>query len=102
VEWGTEGCTVLLGMSKALTKKDFFGCLFHRASLWMNFSEPLASSLKGMTSPVLERTAFAVFYVPISQEERYFSCSGVSVSISTPMDASLRRAISLSISSGTG
>ena len=40
-------------------------------------------------------------YVPISHEARYFSCSLVSRSISTPMPASLSRAISLSIASGT-
>src|SRR5579885_1355750 len=41
-------------------------------------------------------------YVPISHEARYFSCSFVSLSISTPMPASLRRAISLSMAGGTG
>ena len=41
------------------------------------------------------------FYVPISHECRYFSCSGVRVSIRTPIAASFRRAISLSISWGT-
>ena len=39
--------------------------------------------------------------VPSSHEARYFACSSVSWSISTPIVASLRRAISLSISSGT-
>lgn len=39
--------------------------------------------------------------VPISQEARYFSCSLVRRSISTPMAASLRRAISLSMTAGT-
>ena len=41
-------------------------------------------------------------HVPISQEERYFSCSGVSVSISTFIEASLSLAISLSMGTGTG
>ena len=41
-------------------------------------------------------------YVPSSQEARYFACSSVSSSIAMPMVASFRRAISLSISSGTG
>ena len=40
--------------------------------------------------------------VPWSQEARYFSCASVSVSMLTPLEASLRRAISRSISSGTG
>ena len=39
--------------------------------------------------------------VPSSHEARYFACSSVSRSMSTPMVASLSRAISLSISSGT-
>ena len=39
--------------------------------------------------------------VPWSQEARYFACSAVSVSMSTPMVASLSRAISASISAGT-
>src|SRR4029077_8966498 len=38
--------------------------------------------------------------VPISHEARYFCCSGVSVSIATPMAASLSRAISASSSRG--
>ena len=41
-------------------------------------------------------------YVPISQDARYFICSFVSVSIFIPMPASLSRAISLSITGGTG
>ncbi len=41
-------------------------------------------------------------YVPISHDARYFLCSFVSRSISTPIPASFRRAISLSISTGTG
>jgi hypothetical protein len=41
-------------------------------------------------------------YVPISQLARYFTCSFVSVSIFIPMPASLRRAISLSMTGGTG
>jgi hypothetical protein len=36
-------------------------------------------------------------YVPISHDDRYFSCSGVRVSISTPSEASFNRAISWSI-----
>ncbi len=40
-------------------------------------------------------------YVPISQEARYFFCSGVSRSIRIPEAASFRRAISRSIGSGT-
>ncbi len=40
--------------------------------------------------------------VPSSHEARYFACSSVSVSIETPIVASLRRAISSSISRGTG
>ena len=40
--------------------------------------------------------------VPISQEARYFFCSCVNVSMTTPMPASLSRAISLSIAGGTG
>ena len=40
--------------------------------------------------------------VPSSHEARYFACSSVSWSISTPIVASLRRAISASISAGTG
>jgi len=41
-------------------------------------------------------------YVPISQDARYFFCSGVSLSICTPIPASLSRAISLSMVAGTG
>jgi|GEM_PF-7047019 len=41
-------------------------------------------------------------YVPISQDARYFFCSAVRVSMFTPMPASLRRAISLSMAGGTG
>jgi hypothetical protein len=41
-------------------------------------------------------------YVPSSQDARYLACSSVSSSIAMPIVASLRRAISLSISSGTG
>lgn len=52
------------------------------------------------------RTPLGVFsascYVPISQEARYFSCSFVSLSMSTPMPASLSREISLSMTAGTG
>jgi hypothetical protein len=44
----------------------------------------------------------SVLYVPISQLARYFSCSFVSLSICIPIPASLRRAISLSITGGTG
>ncbi len=40
-------------------------------------------------------------YVPSSQELMYFFCSGVGVSIAMPIEASFRRAISRSISSGT-
>ena len=40
--------------------------------------------------------------VPSSHEARYFACSSVSWSIVTPIVASLRRAISSSISRGTG
>ncbi len=42
------------------------------------------------------------FYVPISQDARYFFCSAVNVSMFTPMPASLSRAISLSMAGGTG
>ena len=41
-------------------------------------------------------------YVPISQDAKYFFCSVVKASIATPMPASFSRAISLSISAGTG
>lgn len=41
-------------------------------------------------------------YVPACQDLRYFSCSSVSVSISTPIEASFRRATCWSISGGTG
>lgn len=41
-------------------------------------------------------------YVPISHDARYFFCSAVNVSIATPMPVSLSRAISLSMSAGTG
>ena len=44
----------------------------------------------------------SVPYVPISQDAKYFTCSFVSVSIFIPMPASLRRAISLSMTGGTG
>ncbi len=44
----------------------------------------------------------SVPYVPISQLARYFTCSFVSVSIFIPIPASLSRAISLSITGGTG
>ena len=44
----------------------------------------------------------SVPYVPISQLAKYFTCSFVSVSIFIPMPASLSRAISLSITGGTG
>src|SRR5207244_904340 len=40
-------------------------------------------------------------YVPSSQDARYLACSSVSRSMSTPIVASFRRAISLSISTGT-
>jgi hypothetical protein len=42
-----------------------------------------------------------VAQVPSSQEARYLAWSSVSLSISTPIVSSFRRAISLSISSGT-
>jgi hypothetical protein len=41
-------------------------------------------------------------YVPSFQEARYVACSAVSTSISAPMVASLSRAISSSITVGTG
>src|ERR1041385_5135016 len=41
-------------------------------------------------------------YVPSDHDARYSSCSGVSLSIFTPMDSSLSRATFLSNSSGTG
>jgi putative acetyltransferase len=41
-------------------------------------------------------------YVPSSQEARYLACSSVSSSMATPIVSSFSRAISLSISSGTG
>src|SRR5436190_8370982 len=41
-------------------------------------------------------------YVPSSHEARYFACSSVSTSMATPIVSSLSRAISLSISCGTG
>ena len=41
-------------------------------------------------------------YVPISQLAKYFFCSAVSLSICTPIPASLSLAISLSIVGGTG
>lgn len=41
-------------------------------------------------------------YVPISHDAKYFLCSFVSRSISTPIPASFSLAISLSISAGTG
>ena len=41
-------------------------------------------------------------YVPSCHDARYFSCSGVSLSIFTPIARSLRRAISRSMSAGTG
>ena len=44
----------------------------------------------------------SVPYVPISQLAKYFICSFVNVSIFIPMPASLRRAISLSMTGGTG
>ena len=40
-------------------------------------------------------------YVPSSHEARYFSCSGVSTSMSMFIAANFKRATSLSISSGT-
>jgi hypothetical protein len=47
-------------------------------------------------------TALLRSYVPISHDARYFTCSFVSVSIFIPMPASLSRAISLSMTGGTG
>src|SRR5438093_2670737 len=41
------------------------------------------------------------YHVPSSHEVRYFSCSSVSSSMVMPIEASLRRATSLSISRGT-
>ena len=41
-------------------------------------------------------------YVPSSQDARYFACSSLSLSMSTPMVSSFSRAISSSISVGTG
>lgn len=51
---------------------------------------------------VYQRNSYSRDQVPISQEERYFSCSGVRISISTPMDFNFSLAISLSIWAGTG
>src|SRR6185369_9751723 len=44
---------------------------------------------------------FAPHHVPCSHPLRYFSCSAVSLSIVTPIDASFSRATYCSISSGT-
>ena len=46
--------------------------------------------------------ALEVLHVPTVQEDRYSRCSGVRVSISTPMVSSLSREISRSMSGGTG
>ncbi len=40
------------------------------------------------------------YYVPLSQEAKYFSCSSVRVSMFMPIERSLRRAISWSSSCG--
>ena len=53
----------------------------------------------GMITPYFRK---GMNQVPISQEDRYFSCSGVRMSISTAKDFNFRRAISLSIFFGTG
>jgi hypothetical protein len=49
-----------------------------------------------------DHPALLCSYVPISHDARYFTCSFVSVSIFIPIPASLSRAISLSITGGTG
>ena len=54
------------------------------------------SVFKYFNSEATEKT-----YVPSDQEARYSSCSGVSLSICTPIDSSFNLAICLSIASGT-
>ena len=55
--------------------------------------------LASLCSSVKTR-ASEVFYVPSSQEFKYFTCSGVKTSMAIRMASSFKRAISLSISSG--
>ena len=62
------------------------------------FRSPWKGCLEGAETRDRTRPA----YVPISHDARYFFCSFVSISIFIPMPASLRRAISLSITGGTG
>jgi len=55
---------------------------------------PRRSSIPGPIGP-------SGLYVPISQDDRYFFCSLVSLSMATPLVSSLSRATCLSISKGT-
>ncbi len=61
----------------------------------------LRSSANGAGHRLPRGRAEHLGYVPSSHEARYFACSSVRRSISTSMLSSFRRAISLSISSGT-
>ncbi len=56
---------------------------------------------RARAGPPRARGEVAVAQVPMSQLERYFFCSGVSVSIRTPIALSFMAAMRLSISTGT-
>ena len=65
----------------------------------------LTGSAPGSPAPnraeSLHRSMGPGVYVPISQDDRYFFCSLVSLSMATPLVSSLSRATCLSISMGT-
>ena len=63
-------------------------------------AETATSGVRARTWPL--QTSSVRAQVPSSQLARYFACSSVSRSMSTPIVASLRRAISASMSAGTG
>ena len=74
--------------------------LFRHSDWGKTPSFPIYYSVQALSS--LYSDVIPTPYVPISHEDRYFSCSGVRVSISTPIEASLSLAISWSIGKGTG
>ncbi len=90
-------------MANALPFHELHSLLLNRNLVQALYCDVAHSSLDRLISclPCRGQPAKGL-YVPSSHEDRYFSCSGVRVSISRPMAASFKRAISASISSGTG
>jgi len=89
------GFFIIINIADALpaqVKKPFFSILifFHlKTRSYVAYTITIAVSL--ITCP----------YVPISQEDRYFFCSSVKISILIPIESNLRRATFWSISNGT-